>query len=142
MEQLLTKLVDAVPKWFLLLVLTFLVAWFGGLSYIAFFSSRSVEFFPPKIGPDPALINAVAKLDTDLQGLTKQHFDQITFLRAQLAESRAKAAASREGGISSSIEYGENASKYEREIKELDETLSMKLTHISEQVSQLEGRVR
>jgi hypothetical protein len=59
----------AVPSWFLLILLTVLLCWFAGLSYIAFFTARAVEFFPPKIGTDPAIVKEIQNLTVEIKEL-------------------------------------------------------------------------
>ena len=138
MEKIISELINRVPRWFLLCAITFLVAWFGGLSYVAFFTSRGVEFFPPKIGSDPKIVSALDNLNTTFKGASEQHYAQVTFLRKQLSDARERAASSR-GSISfSAYAYEDNARKYETEIKELDEKFSERLNGIKDTLARLE----
>jgi hypothetical protein len=141
MYKLLSEVIKRVPQWLLLLAIVFLIAWFGGLSYVAFFSHRSVEFFPPKVGPDKRLLATIENMNATLQTLRDKNAERIKFLQQELAKSRYEAATS-DYSFSKGYEFHQNEAKYEREINEADKNMNAKLDDLSARVSTLEVLLR
>ncbi len=140
--QMLTEFLKRVPQWLLVGLVLFAVFWFGGLSYVAFFTNRSVEFFPPKVGPDPQLLAEFRRMSTAVDGLSKERLEQVTFLRKKLAEERGHIASARTYMSLGYYDHKDNAAKYEAEIQKVEQRYSEEFAAVKTAMDGLERKLK
>lgn len=142
MDKVILKLIENVPKWFLLTVLALLIGWFGGLSYVAFFTNRNVEFWPPKVGTDKQLLAEIQLLSQEARQLQAKHDTHLVYLRSQLANVRERAASEKSFSLSRPEGYEEASRSYEKEINEYERRYSADLKILISKVNSLENKIK
>jgi hypothetical protein len=130
------------PQWLTVSVVVFVLAYVVALTLVAVITGRDVAFIPPKIGPSHRfqLITEVQELRKSIDEMSTKHYQQVQFLRTQLAINREKAAATADN-FNENWEYKVNIGRYEREIEKLDTEFGEKLANLQKEMAKLEQRL-
>jgi hypothetical protein len=141
-----SKLVERVPARLAALLLALTVGtslvWFVALAGAALFTNRAVEFFPPKIGTDPALQAEIKALHEQLrESIQNEQSLRVTLIGQSIAVREQSAQARQKGEDRAADAYKENADQLDLQIRRSEELLARQLSEFGPRLDSLQRRL-
>jgi hypothetical protein len=142
MKDLLKLLIKKLPTAFLVVGLSIVLVWFGVLTAVALLTHRSVDFWPPHIGTDKAIVAEVQSLSDQIASLEKNEQKQRTRLLELLVQARAKSIAIQQSdNMFGSTDAYIAVRNYEQALKDEDEKYLSGTQKIMAQIFELSRRL-
>lgn len=142
MEATLKALIEKIPVKFTLVVLSVVIAWFGILTGVALFTKRSVDFFPPRISTDPALVAELKALSEQVRRLSENEQAHRARMLAMLERTRDKSLQMSQLLSVGMTDAEANVQKMESALSDEDQKFLQKIEKIESQIQKLSGEFK
>lgn len=128
--------IGTLVKWIFRSITLVLISYAGVLGYISVETDRDVQFWPPKIGPEPRsiAINTLGELQSDLTEIKTILSDELVRLNSKLADARTKMADRGTIGGYDTYEWRANVRGYEKDIAETWEDLTTRIKNLEKRI--------
>ena len=131
-------LVNKLPVRFLIVVLSVVLAWFLVMTAVALFTHRAIEFFPPHIGTDKAILVKLDLVSSELTSLEQNEQKQREKLINLLANARKRSIDIQQSGNAfGSTDAAIVVSNYETALKAEEEKYLKALERIEGEIRNL-----